>query len=265
MTDTNKVRSIREQAEKNTKKSKYFFIFAIFVIFLFFLFFVYKNFFNIKVIKAQGLDSSNITEEDVILSSGVVVGDNIFEVNGKKVEEALLAQYPMLESVEARKHYPSTFVLEFTVAVPAMYFTLGEDVFALSASGRVIDALDFTEPLPDGACEIKVPLLSECMVGERVVFEDEKELDTLLEIYEAFRSAGIAERLTYLDTTNKYDVDAVLDSRFEIVFGTWEMAAAKTKLLSEVLSNDIWTDSSGIIDVSDSREAVVRLTGTSAN
>ena len=71
--------------------------------------------------------------------------------------------------------------------------------------------------------------------------------------------------LTTLDVVDKFNIKATLDDRFEIVFGTYEEADAKVSLLSAVMIGDLWTDASGIIDVSDSREAAVRLTGSAAN
>ncbi len=265
MTDGKKMQSIRAQAEKNTKHGRYFFVFAIAVIFIFFLIFVFLNFFNVKNIAVFGLENSSITPEQIIEICTVKPGDNLFGVKKSRVENAILSKYPYIKEVDIQKAFPKTLKLNITLDTPAMSFVLGEDTFIISSEGKVLDAIGEDEVVPEGICEIVLPSISECIVGEKVGLREEEILETLIETYCAFLDSGIAHRLTYLDATNKFNIDAVLDERFEIVFGSWENAGAKAKLISEVLSNDIWTDASGIIDVSDSREAVVRLTGSSAN
>ncbi len=265
MTDGRKMRTIRAQAERNSKNGRNFFIFAVIVIFFAFMIFVFCNFFNVKKISVEGLENTAWSEEEIVACTGVKKGDNLFRVNSGEVLEKLYREYPYIKEAEVTKKFPSTLKVSLTFDTPALFAGLGEDVFLLSSDGKVLDALGEGEEIPDGVCEIKLPSVAECFVGETIVFREKEQFDTLIEVYNAFLDSGIAGRLTFLDVTNKFDVDAVVENRFEIIFGTWEAADAKAKLLSEVLSNDIWTDSSGIIDVSDSREAVVRLTGSAAN
>lgn len=265
MTDGKKIYSIRRQKEKNTQQGKRFLIFACVVIFLVFLILVYENFFNIKKIDILGIDKSELSYDEILSCSGVEKGDNLFRVKKSRVEEKLLATYSYIDTVTISKKFPTTLVIDVDVHTPAMLVELGEDHFLLAPDTKVLKVLEEGEEVPDGVCKIETNGIDECIQGELLKFENEEDASVLVEIYRAFQDVGIANRLTWLDTRNKFDIDAVVEKRFEIIFGSNEGKEAKAELLSQVLAGDIWTDASGIIDVSDSREAIVRLTGSAAN
>ncbi len=265
MTDGKKIYSIRRQKEKNSQQGKRFFVFACAVIFIVFLILVYENFFNIKKINVTGSFGEEFSYEEILDVSGVETGDNLFRVDKSEVEENLLLSYSYIDKVTVSKKFPATLVIDVQVHTPAMLVELGEDAFLLAHDTKVLQVLSEGEEVPAGVCKIETNGIDECIQGKLVKFENEEEAEILIEIYKAFADAGIAERLTYLDTRNKFDIDAVVEGRFKIIFGSNEGKEAKAELLSQVLTGDIWTDASGIIDVSDSREATVRLTGSAAN
>lgn len=265
MTDGKKIYSIRRQKERNTQQGKRFLVFACAVIFVVFLILVYENFFNVKKVRVTGDFTQEFSGDDILAQSGVEIGDNLFRVNKKEVEQRLLSKFSCIDKVTISKKFPATLILDVDVYTPAMLLQLGEDCYILSHDTKVLKVLGEGEEIPVGVCKIEANSIDECVEGEFVKFENEEEAEILIEIYSAFEKAGIAKRLTYLDTRNKFDIDAVVENRFEIVFGSSEGKEAKTELLSQVLQGDIWTDASGIIDVSDSREATVRLTGSAAN
>jgi hypothetical protein len=98
-----------------------------------------------------------------------------------------------------------------------------------------------------------------------VLLDSEETFNILMEIYSSFEENGINTYLTHLDITDKFNIKAVLDERFEVIFGSYEEIGAKTLLLKNVYKRDLWTDFSGIIDVFDAREAAVRFTESMAN
>ncbi len=267
MTGTNNSQGgrILSRNERRRKRTNVFFIFALVLIAVFFLVFMYLNFFNIRVIEITGIENGTYTSEEILQFIGVEKGDNLINVRSGVIEESLEKRFAYIKEAKIQKKLPTTLSLELELHEPSMSVELGEDVFLLSSSAKVLDAINGDGEINEGVCSITSPFIKECIEGEQIVFENSEMLDILLDVYSAFEENGLAHRLTSLDITNKFDIKATLDSRFEIIFGTYEEADVKVSLLSAVMSGDLWTDASGVIDISDSREAAVRLTGSAAN
>lgn len=267
MTDTNNTqgRKILSRNEKRRKTTNIFFAFALVLLVVFFLVFMYLKFFNIKKIELVGIENGAYTSDEILGFIGVKEGDNLINIRSGPLEDSLERQFAYIKEANIKKVLPTTLRIEFELHAPSMSVLLGDDVFLLSSKGKVLDSIGVEEEIPDGVCSLTTPFVSECIQGETIVFENEEYLEILLDIYSEFEKNEFAHRLTSLDVTDKFNITAMLDNRFEIIFGTYEEADAKVSLLSAVMSGDLWTDSSGIIDVSDSREAAVRLTGSAAN
>ena len=98
-----------------------------------------------------------------------------------------------------------------------------------------------------------------------MAFDKEDKLDVLCEVTEALEKYSMIEKVTEIDTSDKFNIKFSYDNRFKISFGTFEKADTKVKFLSEMLGKDIWRDSTGEIDISNPSEALVKFTGNVAN
>lgn len=255
---------IRRQAMKKKKNMKIFLIFSLAVFFIFFIIFMYMNFFNIRDVKISGLEGMPYTEEEIILSSGVKKGDNLLSLSSKEVKKKLCDAYPYIKEVDIAKKYPSRLELSLEFYDAAMAIELGEDVFLISSDGKVLGTANDGQSESSALCFIATPFVLNCIEGRLLEFKNEDSFKVLTDIYSSFEKSGIARRLTRLDVQDKYNVKAQIDSRFNVTFGTFENSDEKAELLASVMKEDMWTDVSGEIDVSDSSTAVVRLTGASA-
>ena len=265
MTDGNKIRTIRARAQRKSKGTKIFFICALVILFIFLLVFMYANLFNIKSIKVESPDNAVYSSARIIESSKVEKGDNLIKVKKSEVSSAVTGENPYVKEAVIQKKFPSTLVIKLDYYTPAMALNLGDDIFLMASDGTVLDSVSAEDERPDGVCYINVPFVTECIQGEKLKLENVESYEILTDIYTAFEKNGVAEGLTELDVLDKFNIKACIEDRFDIVFGSYEEAETKTALLAKVLAGDIWTDASGIIDVSDSREAAVRLTGSAAN
>lgn len=265
MTDGNKIRTIRERQQKNNRTTKLFFVCALAILFIFLLIFMYANLFNIKSIKVESSDDPVYSNARIVESCNVKKGDNLIKVKKSDVSSALTQANPYIKEAVIQKKFPSTLVIKLEHYHPAMALTLGDDIFLMASDGTVLESVNADGDKPEGVCYINVPFVSECIQGERIRLENEEAYEILTQIYTAFEKNGVAEGLTSLDVVDKFNIKASVENRFDIIFGSYEEAETKAGLLAKVLSGDIWTDASGIIDVSDSREAAVRLTGSAAN
>ena len=264
-TSNSQGKKILSRRARRSRNTRLFFAFALAVIGIFFLVFMYLNFFNIRKIEFGGISDEVYSPNEILEFIGVQEGDNLINVRAGVLEAALEKRFAYVERAEIKKSFPTTLLINLKLHNPSMAVRLGDDFFLMSSRGKVLDSVSVEEGIPDGVCMLRVPFVEKCIQGESVVFENTEIFDILLDIYSEFEKNELSSRLTSLDVTDKFNITAVLDGRFDIVFGTYEDSSAKVELLSAVMSGDLWTDSSGIIDISDSREAAVRLTGSAAN
>ena len=73
-------------------------------------------FFKIEAVEVSG--NAMYADEELIESSGVQIGDNLFRVSVKKVEERLIEKFPYVEEVHFKRVFPAKLVLEITQATP---------------------------------------------------------------------------------------------------------------------------------------------------
>lgn len=263
--NTSHGKKILTRNERRRKRTNTFFMFALVLIAVCFLLFMYLNFFNVKKIEVAGIENGEYTEDEIIEFVGISEGDNLINVRSRKLEEAVEKRFAYVQRADIKKVFPSGVRIELTMYTPEMAIKLGEDVFLLSYEAKVLDSVPVDDKLPENVTLINTAFVKECIVGERLVLDDVSGVDVLCEFYQAFLDNSLHDELTSLDITNKFDVRAKYDDRFDLTFGTYEDVDAKVSLLASIMKGDLWTDASGVIDLSDSREAAVRLTGSAAN
>lgn len=266
MNDTKKLEQIKKKAEHQSKLQKYFTLFLVIIVVIFFLIMAFHNLFNIKTIEVTGISNEvPYTSEDVSNFLDIKKDTNLITYDSGSAEKALLSEFPYINSVEIKKKLPNVLKVDIVENKGTLFTRLGNDVFILSSDGRVLEIV--SDPSYDGVrrTELLTKGVKRCITGEDVVFDKEEKLSSLVEIMKALDDYSMTPMITDIDTTDRFNVKLTYDGRFEIIFGSFEKADQKIKLFSEMMNNKIWQDSKGIIDISDSSEAIVKFTGNVEN
>ncbi len=108
-------------------------------------FFGQSPLFNISKIEVSGLNA--LTEEDVILHSGISVGEHIYKIN-TNLAAKLIATDPWVKSVTVKRRLPSTIQINVTerVAVAMVPYTNG--VLQVDAEGYVLKTQKLLDGMP---------------------------------------------------------------------------------------------------------------------
>lgn len=266
MTDGKKITEIQNSARQKMKTRKRFGIFVIIIAAIFFLVIAFNSLFDIKEVRVEGISAAvPYTADDVRAFLDIKENTNLITYDNRRAERSLLYEFPYLEEIEINKVFPSTLEIIITENKGTMYIEIGEDVFILSSGGRVLEIND--DPFYDGKnrTRLTAPDVKRCVCGEDIVFEKPDTLAIISSITEQLDKYGLTDKITSLDVTDKFDVRLMYDNRFEIRFGTFEQPENKIKLFSGMMNNKIWEDSTGMIDISDASEALVKFTGNVAN
>lgn len=266
MTDEKKITEIRKSATNKAKTRKYFSIFLIIVTVIFFVVIAFNSLFDIKQINVKGLTSATpYSEEEIVEFLNIGDNTNLITYDRRRTQRSLLYQFPYIENVVINKKFPSTLEVVITENRGTMYMNIGEDVFILSSQGRVLEITD--NPFYDGKNRIQLisPDVKRCVCGEDIVFAHPDTISVMSSITEQLDKYEMTEKMTRLDITDKFDVRLMYDNRFEIKLGTFENPDIKIKMFSTMIKSKIWEDTTGIIDISNGSEALVKFTGNVAN
>ncbi|MBE6701533.1 MAG: FtsQ-type POTRA domain-containing protein [Ruminococcaceae bacterium] len=266
MTDSKKIQDNLKKREKNAKSRKIFGIFLASTIALFFIILAFTNLFNINRISVEGIsETAPYNSEEIIAFLNIEQGTNLITYDSKSAKKSLLYEFPYIEKIEIKKKLPSTLRIIITENKGTLFVELGKDTFILSSNLRVLEIVKDSSDGKSGRAKLLSPSIKRCVCGEDLVFEKEDSMKVIKAITKPLEDYSMMEKITELDTRDKFNVTLMYDNRFKIIFGSFENAENKIKLLSQMMDSQIWTDSTGIIDISSGTEAAVKFTGNVNN
>ncbi len=209
----------------------------------------------LKVAEVQVSGSVRYQAADIIESSGIKTGDNMFLVNKFEVAEKLLSEYPYIEQIKIRRRLPDTFLFEITERVAAAYVVCDGNRWLIDNNAHILERI-----APDA--EVKVPKISGCEVmtpfaGSPLVLKNEDQLPVLREVLTSLRYTEMTGNTSRVEIDKLYDIKLVYGDRFLIVLGDASELGKKIEMLHAVIGqlNDF---DKGTINVSAVREARFR-------
>lgn len=98
--------------------------------------FAISSFFKVNNIRVDGmrLYSAQIIAE----ASDVSKGDNLFFLNRSRVADRISEQLPYVNSVEIRRDYPDTLIIEVTESKASAYIRFGGEMVVIDSAGRIL-------------------------------------------------------------------------------------------------------------------------------
>lgn len=183
--------------------------------------------FPINNITANG--SEKYTVEQIISSSGIKKGDNLFVTSLKA--DALREKLPYIESVKIKKNLPDSITITVKDAVPyACYYTEGM-YYTVSKAGYVLES---TQQKPDSLFEIRANGVK-CVLGKAVDIESDKIKNLISKIGGFAEEYGLS--LNYIDVTDELTVTVKTENRFIVNLGTTNYIQNKFAHLSGMIKN----------------------------
>lgn len=194
--------------------------------------------FNIKKIEVHG--NSVLKDEQIIRSSGITKGVNIFGVSLSEAKDNLKSM-GYIESVKIKRSLPSTIRISIVEEVGVAYLNAEEGFVIITADGRCIDITDGTDekknvktpdfPLVKGMKEVKYK------EGSIITSENETQLEALFTCLHEFSKYG------YIFDIREIDMSDISDIRFYyrtkdlcVTIGTPEKVGYKMECFGPILS-----------------------------
>lgn len=184
-------------------------------------------FFPIETITAKG--SVKYTAEQIIASSGINKGDNLFTASVKLDE--MRERLPYIESVKLSRSLPDSLTLTVTDAADYVCYYTEERYFTVSESGYVLDSRD---EMPQNLTLITA-LGVKCDLGKRLAFSDERTEKLITQIINCAAENGL--NLNSIDLSDELSLTVKAESRFIVNLGTSNYLPNKFAHLAGMIKN----------------------------
>jgi len=199
---------------------------------------IYKLVFVVKSINITG--SLRYTNEEIIESSGISAGVNLYSFRASSVVNSLTLKCPYIRDVVLERRVPSTVNITAEEDIPAYYAVIYGEYKILSEGLRVLETVD-TEAIPEGIPKLKLPTVSYAVAGRKLEFESEKRENEIYEILKTVRASELASRLTVIDLRDRYDISMICDGKNKLILGENTDVDYKLRVAAKVLLDEMFT------------------------
>lgn len=197
----------------------------------FYAFATRASFFNIKTLSVNGNDK--LTEERVLLYSGIAIGDNIIELD--KGEIALnLRSEPYIESVKVEKKLPSNIVLNIVEKKDILVMD-GEKKVYLDSNGEVLsisqEFKSYPVPLLEGL-KVKASIIS-----KNIEYKNDIDREEFADFIEGISHLNQYENLSRVKISEDETVELYFGINQLVMLGEFKKMDYKFNYLNEILED----------------------------
>ncbi len=203
-------------------------------------------FFRVSNIEVEG--QQRYTREQIVETSGLKQGDNLFLMNKFTAAERLLKDLPYIEEVRINRSLPDTLIITVKECGDPLAFVQGDTAWLISTSGKIVEKRAASEvsdiPVIDGM-ELLSPTLAEPIA---VSTANQTRYDSLLTLLSALEDAGDMENVNaiHLDDASALKMEYL--NRFTVVFNYGSDYAKDLRSVAAVVAQ-LQSNETGTIDL----------------
>jgi len=209
----------------------------------------YTKLFKIGKLEIEG--SCPYTEEQMLEGMGVSMGDLLYGLSNDEIKHNIKYNLAYIDSVEISRIWPSTLKVKVNKANPTFYISIDDTMYVLSQSLRVLSKTDSIEEVElHNLAAVEMIGIKSCVEGEYLKADD-KTCNTLIELYSVLEEYGVAEEITTVDITNRFDIQMMYGTKFLVKLGDSVNLKTKVEFMLSIIKELGEDVTGGIIDVSD--------------
>ena len=206
----------------------------------------------LKVAEIEVSGTTRYEAADIIQTSGIKTGDNMFMINKFDVAEKILDRYPYIEQIKIRRRLPDKFTFEITERTPAAFVIADDNRWLIDKKGYILERIGNDEV-------VKVPKISGVEVvtpraGGELILKNEAQLLPLREVLNSLSLSGMTENTTRIEIAKLYDIKIIYGERFLVSLGDTTELPRKIEMLKAVIG-ELADFDKGTINVSAIKEA----------
>lgn len=192
--------------------------------------------FNISSIKV-GKPSEVYTADQIIMASGLTVGDNMVLTNFHKVEERIEKSLPYIKDAVVSGSASGKVVITVTDAAASIVVQADNGYVIADADSKV---LEIVPELPEDNALMVLKLNGGITysLGENFVLNDAEENDLYNVLSGYLDSSGLLGKITKMDLTDSLSLKLIYQGRVRLLLGTSDNMDEKIKSAAKVLEQE---------------------------
>lgn len=217
----------QRKAAKRRKLTPFLFVVSVFILAAA-VYLCLTMLFNVDRVKIEG--NTLYEEMDLIKTSGIEKGENLFEVDTAYAEDKLYSVYSYIEEVEVKRSFPNSVTIKITEAVPFSVVEEADGYTLVSTGGKVLER--GLEEVPHGMLSVR---------GISTVTNSEdntKRKDLMMRIIGTMQELKM-EDYVFLDLTDTLEITMIYDNRVRVKLGNELELEYKLQFVDSVISEKL--------------------------
>lgn len=186
------------------------------------------------------------SDEEIIETSGIDYGENIFLSKRKAAVKALVEKYPYIEGAQIKRRIPGTQVIEIEAAVASYQVQFSGGFAVVSANCRI---LEINEAQKSDIPLLKGIKLDHTQPGEYITFEKDSTKKILDEVVKNINDNEV-KNIYGIDISNTANITLNYDNRITIHLGLPEDVGYKLRTAKAIIGQSLSPTDKGTLDVS---------------
>ncbi len=243
----NETHQIESTRQRKLRKRNISYIVLVFLILVSFFYLCYRYLFKINSIEYIGLEY--YTAEELSEAFGVKEGDRLFVYSKKEKETLLLEKFPYLSECEIKRTVPDKITVTVKERESIMYTYVSQKYVVFDKDMVVVELRENT---PEGLLkvEFKDGMLLKCILGQEIVFDDEKTGVAIYKVYQSLSSSEHFEKVLCLNVKSRFDFYLNYADKYDVYLGDSNDCDSKLLFLGGIIKK-LYEEDSGKIDISD--------------
>ena len=203
--------------------------------------------FNISSITVDGT-GKKYTQDQIVMASGLNIGDNMVRTSFKKVEERIEKSLPYVYDAAITKTITGKITITITDTRAAIAVKTPQGFMLANPDGKV---LEIVKELPKSKNLMYLRLKGSitATVGETFTINDAAEKALYDEITANLADVKLRDHITEMDLTQRSSIKLVYQGRLRLLLGSSEKLDEKLKSASKVIEKENAEDPALIAEV----------------
>ncbi len=228
-----KKQNIKSEQYKKVIRRRQIVIISVFVLVVLLCVCLFTPIFGISEITVTG--NSVLSQEEVIKTSGIETGENVFRISERKAKKALL-KLAYVNGIDIKRKFPAKIVIEVDEAKPDLIIDTLKEFIVSTAYGRVLevtqDVTHLTSPIVYGF-EIE-----KAEPAKTLVPKEEEHYNTNIERIACFYETDFWDQIDEFYVKDASNFMMIMKSGMKVTFGSIESIESlqrKIKMLAQIL------------------------------
>lgn len=203
--------------------------------------------FNISSINI-GKKSAKYTVEEIVMASGLNIGDNMVRTNFSKVEERIEKSLPYIKDAVIDKSISGKITIDITDTKATTIVKCAQGYAITDADGKT---LEIVKSIPENNTLTTINLKGAVTAtpGEFLVLSDAEEQELYDNLKAVLASEGLLSGITDIDLTQRSSLKLIYQNRLRLLLGTADNLEEKIKSGAQVIEKENAQDPELIAEV----------------